>query len=107
MKKTEKEKKDIQKLLDEVSGDIKILSEQLEHESTAENRRQREERKEQRAKELSELDLRTAKINQEIERRGHERDSLENALEERENKFKEIKNQKVDENQKMEALKTN
>ena len=105
MKKTEKEKKDIQKLQDEVSGDIKILSEQLEHESTAENRRQREERKEQRAKELSELDLRTAKINQEIERRGHERDSLENALEERENKFKEIKNQKVDENHKMEALK--
>lgn len=105
MKKTEKRKKDIQKLQDELSGEIKILSEQLEHDTTAENRRRREERKEQRAKELSDLDLRTAKINQEIERRGHERDSLETALEERENKFKDIKNQKVDEIHKMEALK--
>ena len=99
-----KEIRNLEKLKEEITGEIDVLTEEVENINTAQSLRLREEKKQDMTKKLTELEDSMTDINERIDNKGNQRDALDKALEEKDKDMKNIKYRKIEEKKKIEDL---
>ena len=94
---TLKKIKDLEKVKNEFEGEHRVLKEQVESMSCSDSLKKKREREQERKKKLKDLDAKTSEINNEIERRGIQRDELEKRVDEKVGRSKNIAFEKKNE----------